>query len=185
MKTKKIQAAIPPSFQQEALLIIDVQKALFEKRIPIYQAKALLAKINRLVEQAHQAAIPVIYIQHSGKGDLARGADGWHLHPAIQPQPGDLLVHKQQGNAFIETELLDELNARQVGKLFICGLVTHGCVKATSQGALSHGYQLTLVSDAHSSYSEKAADLIAELNQKILEQGGTILPADQVKFFQG
>lgn len=182
MKSKKNLSVVPAEFDQTALFVIDVQQALFEKRIPIYQADELLSRINRLVEKAHQANIPVIYIQHSGKGELARGEPGWQLHPAIQPLPGDLLVHKQQGNAFEGTELMDELNARRVGKLVISGLVTHGCVRATSQGALDHGYQVTLAGNAHSNYSEKAAELIAELNQKMQEQGATVLPAEQIEF---
>ncbi len=182
MKTKKKQPVIQADYDQTALLVIDVQQALFEKRIPIYQAESLLERINRLVEQAHQAGILVVYVQHSGKGDLASGEPGWQLHPAIQPKPVDILIHKQQGNAFEGTELFDVLSEHQVGKLVITGLVTHGCVKATCQGALDHGYQLTLVSDAHSSYSEKAAELIATLNQKMQEQGARVLPAEGVAF---
>lgn len=183
MKKIKPQAGIiPKSHQQTAVLVIDVQQALFEKRIPIYQADALLNHINHLVKKAHQAQVLVVYIQHSGKGDLARGEPGWHLHPAMQPEPGDLLIHKQHGNAFEETELAQELDTRQVGKLIVCGLVTHGCVNATCQGALSMGYQLTLVGDAHSSYSEQAAELIAKLNQKMQEQGASILMAEEIEF---
>ena len=181
-RQNKLQNLFSHPHNKTALLIIDVQQALFEKRRPIYQADALLKNINYLVKKAHQAQAVVVYVQHSGKGDLARGEPGWRLHPAMQPVTGDLLIHKQQGNAFEETKLVEELNARQVGKVVITGLVTHGCVKATCQGALSLSYRLTLVGDAHSSYSEKAGDLIAELNQKMQDQGASVLPAELVRF---
>lgn len=181
-KQEKTPKEIPATHNQSALLVIDVQQALFEKRIPIYQAETLLAKINRLVEQAHQAGVLVVYVQHSGKGDLARGEPGWQLHPAMQPTAGDVLIHKQHGNAFEGTELAQELDAHLVGKLLITGLVTHGCVKATCQGALDLGYQTTLVGDAHSSYSEKAAELIAELNQKMQEMGAILSYVEEVSF---
>ena len=181
-RKRTLKAEIPDSYQQAALLVIDVQQALFEKRLPIHQADALLKNINHLVKKAHQAQATVVYIQHSGKGDLGRGEPGWQLHPDIQRIPGDLLIHKHHGDAFQETELLDELNARQIGRLVITGLVTNGCVMVTCESALSLGYRVTLAADAHSTYSEKAAELIASLNQTMEEQGASILMAEEIEF---
>jgi nicotinamidase-related amidase len=45
-----------------ALLVIDVQKELFEKSTPIYNADKLLENICNLINQAHGANIPVFYI---------------------------------------------------------------------------------------------------------------------------
>ncbi len=183
MKKQPIeQKMIPEHYEQTALLVIDVQKTLFEKRIPIYQAEALLEKINHLVERAHKGNVPVIYIQHSGKGDLARGEPGWQLHADLHPEADDLIIHKQHGNAFEGTALTQALTERQVGKLVIVGLVTHGCVKATCLGALALSYQVILAADAHSSYSEQAAQLITEWNQKLQEQGANLATTDQIHF---
>ncbi|MFO7625249.1 MAG: isochorismatase family protein [Anaerolineales bacterium] len=181
-RKRTLKAVIPDTYQQAALLVIDVQQALFEKRLPIYQADALLKNINQLVNKAHQAQVTVVYIQHSGKGDLGRSEPGWQLHPAMQPEPGNLRIHKIHGDAFQETELLDELNARQVGRLVITGLVTNGCVMVTSESAISLGYRVTLAADAHSTYSEKAAELIASLNQNMEEQGASILIVEEIEF---
>ena len=42
-----------------ALLVIDVQKELFEKSTPIYAADQLLENICALIDQAHSAQVPV------------------------------------------------------------------------------------------------------------------------------
>ncbi len=153
--------------QNTALLIIDVQEELFQKSTKIYQAESLLANINTLVQRAHHSSAPVIYIQHSSDRILLKGSAGWELHEQLQPLPEDLIVHKEHGNAFEATNLAELLQARNITALVITGLVTHGCVRATSIGALELGYHVTLAKDAHSSYSKDAARLIEELHEKL------------------
>jgi nicotinamidase-related amidase len=60
-----------------ALLIIDVQKGLFEKSTPIFEAEQVLTNINTLMKNARQAGIPVIFIQHSNDKLLVKGSDAW------------------------------------------------------------------------------------------------------------
>jgi hypothetical protein len=83
----------------------------------------------------------VIYIQHASDRVLPFGSADWQLHPRLHPGEGDLIVHKQHGNAFEDTFLHRELAARSVGRVIVTGLVTHGCVKATCKGALALGYR--------------------------------------------
>ena len=104
-----------------ALLVIDVQRGIFEQRIKVYKAEEMLAKINLLAEKAHQAGAPVVYIQHSNDKFLIYGSDLWQFHPEIKPQPGDLHIHKQHGNAFIETELEEKLPELGVARIVCCG----------------------------------------------------------------
>jgi nicotinamidase-related amidase len=51
--------------RETALLVIDVQKGLFEKTTPIYRAKQVLENINTLINKARQENVPVVFIQHS------------------------------------------------------------------------------------------------------------------------
>ena len=60
------------------------------------------------------------------------------------------------------------------------GLVTHGCVKATCEGALALGYAVMLAADGHSSYSKDAARLIEDWNRKLGEMGAQVMPAAQI-----
>ena len=168
--------------QATALLVIDVQHGLFRKSTPIYRAEPLLNTIATLIDRAHAAGALVVYIQHASDKVLPFGSADWQLHPRLHPGEGDLVVHKQHGNAFEDTPLHAALVERGVGRVIVTGLVTHGCVKATCLGALALGYTVTLAADGHSSYSKDAAQLIEEWNRKLGEAGASVAPASQIAF---
>ncbi len=165
-----------------ALLVIDVQQGLFNKPTPIYQDKALLENINLLADRAHQAGVPVCYVQHSDKKALVKGSKDWQLHPRLHPLEGDIFIHKQHGNAFEGTDLEEEMKSRNIDSVVVTGLVTHGCVRATCLGAIKQGYEVVLVKDGHSSYSQKAAQLIEEWNQKLSTASVELALTSEIKF---
>jgi len=168
MKDSNKTQPIPSKPNNAALLVIDVQQGLFQKSTPIYRAEELLQNILTLVEGAHVANVPVFYVQHSDTKALLMGSPSWQLHPRLHPLEIDNIIHKLHGNAFEDTELNEVLQACNINTLFVTGLVTHGCVRATCLGARQLGYQVILVEDAHSSYSKQAAALIEEWHQKLL-----------------
>jgi len=165
-----------------ALLVIDVQKGLFERSTPIYEAKQVLENINTLINNARQEGVPVFFIQHANKDTLVKGSDAWQLHPDIQPLDDEDIIHKLYGNAFKDTGLHDELEKRNVRLLVVTGLVTHGCVQATSLGAIEKGYKVMLVSDGHSNFSKDAPQLIEKWNQAISEKGAELIGTQKVNF---
>lgn len=165
-----------------ALLVIDVQRGLFQKSIPIYKADQLLDNIIALVDRAHAAGVPVFYIQHCDQRDLAEGTDGWQLHPRLQPLKTDSFLTKQKSNSFEETKLDEILKSKGIESLVITGLVTHGCVKNGCLGAKALGYKVTLVQDAHSNFSDKGAQLIVEWNQKLANEGVVLKSASDITF---
>lgn len=165
-----------------ALLVIDVQQGLFERSTSIYNAGDLIVNINKLVDRAHANNAPVFYIQHSNQDSLVKHSPGWQFHPHIQPLTQDSIVHKQNGNAFEETGLDASLKARNVSCLVITGLISHGCVKATCLGALALGYEVTLVSDAHSNSGKQARKIIEDLNNKMVLKGARLMSTAEVAF---
>jgi nicotinamidase-related amidase len=167
---------------RQALLVIDVQQGLFQKSHPIYQADELLKNINSLVERAHRAGVPVFYIQHSDQRDLVQGSNGWELHPGLKPLENDIFISKQKSNSFEETNLDEILRSKGIDSLVVTGLVTHGCVKNGCLGAKQLGYKVTLAQDTHSSYSARAAELIAEWNEKLRLENVDLKPASGIMF---
>ena len=168
--------------QKTALLVIDVQTGLFQEGRPIYHADQLLDSITRLAERAQRAGVPVIYNQHSEPEGLLLGSSAWQLHPRLQPRPADRRVEKTRPNAFEDTPLGEILRQADAAHLVLCGLVTHGCVKATCRGALERGYQVTLVSDAHSNNSAQADQLIEKWNRQLNKLGAELKTAAEVTF---
>ncbi len=154
-----------------ALLVIDVQMGLFERATPIYHPEEVLANINILVDRAHRACVPVIYVQHANENTLVRDSDRWQLHPAIRPLEEERILHKRHPNAFEETSLDQELRERNVRQLVITGMLTHGCVRATCIGAHQLGYEVVLVEDGHSNFSRRALWLIRYWNRALTRAG--------------
>lgn len=165
-----------------AVLVIDVQQGMFNKTTPLHHAAQLLENINTLIRNAREAGAPVIFIQHSNDTYLKMGTDDWQLHPEIQPLEDEELIYKLKGNAFEGTNLHEKLQRSAVDTVLICGLVTHGCVKATSLGAMEKGYRVLLIQDAHSSYSKDASQLIEKWNQTLMEQGAQLIETKDVRF---
>lgn len=170
----EIPAAVmtaPVKLDNPALLIIDVQRGLFEKELPIYDEDRLLANINLLADKAHAAKVPVFWVQHCSEKTLVEGTDGWKLHKAFIPSKADNFIRKHHSNAFEDTPLKAELDTLHVRTVVVAGLVTHGCVQHTCNGAHELGYDVVLVKDAHSNFNVKARDVINEWNASLSKDG--------------
>jgi len=177
-----VKTSKSPHGEKSALLVIDVQRGLFKKASPVYEAETLLENINSLMDRAHEKNVPVFYIQHANDSSLAEGTENWKLHPALQPTDTDVVIQKRQGSAFVDTSLGEGLASRGVGKLAITGLVSQGCVRATCLDALQLGYVVELVADAHSTYSKTAKRIIRKWNKKLDEQGAVLVKTTEVLF---
>jgi len=165
-----------------ALLVIDVQMALFSRPTPIYKADNLLCNINSLVEMFQISNALVVYIQHSNKKMLIKDSGGWGFHPDLNIKETDPIIHKIHGNAFKETNLMQTLESRGIEDIVITGLVTQGCVKATSIGAKKLGYRVILVEDGHSNYRKDAPKVIEEWNQRLNGEYAEIISTRDVGF---
>lgn len=164
-----------------ALLVIDLQRGLFRRPTPVYEEAPLLRNISGLVAAAHAAGIPVVFFRHSNKM-LPAGAEPWELHPGLQPRDDDLLLDKTHGDAFEATDLDALLRERSVGTIYVTGLVSEGCVRATCLGGVRRGYRVFLVSDAHSSYHRDAARRVREWNEKLAAELDGVMPASEIDF---
>ena len=152
-----------------ALLVIDVQVGLMKDA---YRRDEVLQTINSLLERARASETPVIYVQHDDApgGDLEANTPGWQLHPAIAPRADEVVVRKASPDAFYQTRLQEELEARGVKRLVIVGGQTECCIDATARRAVSQGYNVLLVSDAHTTFDNKtlkAAQIIAFCNEAL------------------
>jgi nicotinamidase-related amidase len=152
-----------------ALLVIDVQMFGFGEDSPVYAGESLIARIGDLIARARDAGVPIIYVQHCGaKGEIDEpGAPAWEIHSAIAPAKGEPVVQKRHPDAFQETTLREELESRGIKRLVLAGMQTEYCVDTTCRRAYSLGYDVTLVSDAHSTWDTEhltAPQIIAHHN---------------------
>ena len=136
-----------------ALLVIDVQNGVVKGA---HARDAVVANIGSLVEKARREEIPVVWVQHSEDGGLARGSDDWRIVPELAPSDTEPLVEKHYGDSFEDTTLESVLSGLGIGRLVVVGAQTDQCVRSTLHGAFARGYDATLVSDAHTTEDQTA-----------------------------
>jgi nicotinamidase-related amidase len=128
-----------------ALLVIDVQNAAVDRA---HERDAIVANVGNVVDKAREGGVPVVWIQHSDE-QLARGSEPWQIVPELSPGDAEPLVEKNYGDSFEDTTLETVLSGLGVGRLVVVGAQTDWCVRSTLHGALTRGYDVTLVDDAH------------------------------------
>jgi nicotinamidase-related amidase len=145
------------------LLVMDVQRELVE-RFP--GDTGYLPRLQRAITAAHASGIPVIYIRvgfRPGHPEISARNRGFpsvaaadqfvegdpaaEIHPAIAPEPGDLVVTKRRVSAFTGSDLDVLLRGLGAGTLVLTGIATSGVVLSTLRQAADLDYQLVGLAD--------------------------------------
>lgn len=153
---------------RSALLVIDAQVGVLS---PVWESGRVLRNIEALVAKARAAGVPVIWVQHSD-AELRHGSEAWKLVPSLVPAPAEPAIHKNYNSSFAKTDLDQRLKALGVSRLVLAGAATNWCIRATAYAAVERGYNLALVSDAHSTEPIQLTDgkvvaaeaIVADLN---------------------
>lgn len=176
---------------KKALLVIDVQRGLFDPEPRPFEADLVIQRINALAEKARAAGAPVVFIQHETPTDeLAHGSERWALERGLIVKPGDAHLRKTTPDSFLRTELGEMLAGWGTEEVVVCGYATDFCVDSTTRGAVSRGFPVTLAADAHTTHDKPyaSAALIRTHHNAILgwtESFGpaiTSVPAAEVDF---
>jgi nicotinamidase-related amidase len=147
-----------------ALLVIDVQKDVTDGA---QDRDTVVANIGSLVDRARAEGVPVVWIAHNDEG-MPLDSDQWQYVDELVRADDEPLVHKTYGDSFEDTELEDVLAEKGVGSLVVTGAQTDACIRATLHGGLARGYDVTLVSDAHTTQD--------------MTEWGNIPPGDVITF---
>jgi nicotinamidase-related amidase len=151
-----------------ALVVVDVQVGVMREA---WDASRVVGNVSRAVERARAESVPVLWVQHTDQ-DLPKDSPQWQWVPELVPAEGEPRVHKQFNSSFEQTSLQRELVALGVTHIVLAGAATNWCIRATAYGALERGYDVTLLSDAHTTETMQlesgvmieAADVVEELN---------------------
>jgi nicotinamidase-related amidase len=149
-----------------ALLVIDVQTSLVAEGA--WEFSAVAGRINELLQRARRAGAPVVMIS-----DSRIQPDGSTATVIVQ-DPGDIRINKDFCDAFVDTCLLRELQARRVDGIVISGMQTEFCVDTTCRRAVSLGFNVVLAADAHTTNDGGAlsAEQIVAHHNAILQDLG-------------
>jgi ureidoacrylate peracid hydrolase len=150
------------------MIVVDMQNDFVREGAPleIPHARAMVPRLNRLLDVCRTHKIPVIYIHHvirGGNVDAGRLADhhaairnnkaiivgttNVEIYDEMKPQPGDLVVAKPRYSAFYGTDLEAILRSQSIDTLIISGTVTNVCCDSTARDAFSRDYKVIFLSD--------------------------------------
>jgi nicotinamidase-related amidase len=147
-----------------AMLVIDMQHDFVDREAPIpcYGALLVVPKIKKLVEEAHERKIPVIYtreLHRPDKIDLGRELDGdCPLHciegtrgaeivSELSPSGRDYVISKRRYSCFFGTDLQILLKGLGTDMLYLTGVATDVCVYLTAMDAHQLDYRVKIVED--------------------------------------
>ena len=128
-----------------ALIVIDMQNGVVEEA---HDRDTVVANIGTLVDKARAADVEVVWVAHNAD-ELPRDSERWQYVPELVRRDSEPLVHKSYGDSFEETDLESVLAACGIGRLVVAGASTDECIRSTLHGAITRGYDATLVGDAH------------------------------------
>lgn len=165
--------------RRPAVLAVDIVQAYLVDGSPLRApVEAAVAAAAQLIAAGRAAGLPVVFTRVSYQPGGVDGGLFMRKIPSLRvfeegsplaafpaepaPLPGETVVTKQYASAFHGTSLAATLTATGVDTLFICGLTTSGCVRASATDALQHGFRPLVVADACGDRDERiqAANLL-------------------------
>jgi nicotinamidase-related amidase len=133
--------------KQRALVVIDLQAGVLADD-GTWDPEGVVSRVAGLVDRARDAGVPVVWVQHNSE-ELKAGEPPWEYAAGLLPAAAEPVVQKRYGDSFVETELGDVLTDLGAEHLVIAGAQTDACIRSTLHGAVLRGYDVTLVSDCH------------------------------------
>lgn len=151
--------------RRAALLVVDFVRAYLDPDCPLYAGvEDTLAHCRELLAGARDAGIPIVhtnvaftpggidggvfYRKVGALRCLERGSLHGEFADGLEPADGEPVVTKQYASAFFGTSLASTLTSLGVDTVFIAGLTTSGCIRATTVDAVQHGFLPFVVREA-------------------------------------
>ncbi|HXL92989.1 MAG TPA: isochorismatase family cysteine hydrolase [Streptosporangiaceae bacterium] len=148
---------------QQVLLVMDVQQAIVD-RFP--DDDRYLPRLAGAIGAARAAGIVVIYVTVGFRpgypeisdrnksfaaiaesGRFGEADPGSRIHPAVTPEPADVIVVKKRVSAFAGSDLDVVLRGLGADSLVLTGIATSGVVLSTVRQAADLDYRLTVLAD--------------------------------------
>jgi len=94
--------------------------------------------------------------------EFFQGSSG-AIHPALGPEPADIILTKHRVSAFVGTDLEMLLRSNEIETIILFGIATSGVVLSTLLQASDADYQLVVIADC-------CVDRDMELHRTLLER---------------
>lgn len=154
-----------------AVLIMDYQNRQLSGFSEVFQ-EGLLARANTVMAKARQEGVPVIYVEVR-RGERTPETE---IHPAVTPQPGEVVVTKTRFGPFSTTDLDSILKARGLDTLVLMGISTSGVVLSTVRWGADIDFKLIVLSDCCADRDDEVQRVLME---KVLPRQATVVTSQQ------
>ena len=159
----------------DALLVVDVQNdSCPGAALPVPAGHEVVEVINWLMPRfehvlATQDFHPpdhTSFKEHGGPWPVhcVEGTKGAELHPGLDASKLQDVIQKGTDrqtdgySGFAGTDLADRLRSRGIERVFVTGLATDYCVKATTVEAIANGFEAVVVTDAIAAVDAEEGD---------------------------
>lgn len=159
----------------DALIVVDAQNDFLPGgSLPVADGNRIFEPINRIMPlfsyvvatrdwhphvhphfEEHGGPWPYHCVQHTHGAELSPKL---HVDEIDELLSKGMHTHSHGYSAFDGTNLDERLHAHDVRRVFICGLATDYCVKATALEAAAHGYATVVLTDAIAAVNVKCTD---------------------------
>lgn len=129
--------------ERTVVLVIDMQAGVMSGCV---DEDGVLARADALVRRAREAGTPVVWVHHDPVGV---GTADWELAAPLRRAGDEPVIRKDYRDSFADTDLREVLDGLGATRLVIAGAQSDFCVRTTMQRAAADGYDVALVSDAH------------------------------------
>jgi len=82
-------------------------------------------------------------------------APSWQIDDSVAPRPGEIVLNKTSSGTLNSTMLDQTLRNMDIESLIVCGVTTDVCVETTARDAADRGFQVVIVEDACTAFSEQ------------------------------
>ena len=146
--------------KKPALLIVDVINGFTDPQCPLgMEAGAVVSAIKDLLEAFRARSLPVYYttviydkpeqagvfrLHVPALNLLEAGTTTVEVDSRIPPLDNEPVLAKHYPSAFFKTELASMLENEGVDTLYVTGLTTSGCVRASAVDALQHDLRVII-----------------------------------------
>jgi nicotinamidase-related amidase len=178
-----------------ALLAMDCQSGIVAQYVK--PPDEFLGRASKALKAARSAGLPVIHIRVGFRPGLPEVGDrnklfaavkaspqyqklfegpAGDVHPALGPEPGDIVVTKHRVSAFAGTDLEMILRAKDIRALVLFGIATSGVVLSTVLEASDADYEPFVITDC---CADMNADLHNALVSHLFPRRATLMTADE------
>ena len=151
---------------EDALIVVDLQVDFCPGgALAVAEGDEIAPPVNRLLEMPYWTKVatrdwhPADHVSFQAQGGIwpvhcVAESHGAAFHPIMNAGKVEMVVSKattreaEAYSGFDGTPLADDLRARGIERLFVCGLATDYCVKATALDARREGFEVIVIEDA-------------------------------------